>query len=336
MSGKVAEAAVLKRVRTLRRQPFWTLLETAAAEAGGQLHLVGGLLRDWLLGHEAPDIDLLWDSDPERLATALRRHGAEVRLRPAYRSLQARIQGVKLDITAIRSDRYPVPGGIPVIEAAANVETDLARRDFTANAVALALRPDADPRWIDPFDGRADIAAGLLRPLTEQTLSEDPARLLRGIRYLGRYGWQPTGSWEPGLAMGRQPATWTKVAPGRLWAEAVRISLELDPGDIWRRMADQDLLAALFNGPMPRPWPAACRQRRQAVDLPQSPEDQAWLADLLLLEHFAPERVAGLNAHWQIRPDEWNRWLRWQRRVRQAPAGSELDRLHVWVEAHAG
>src|SRR5690606_29666908 len=129
---------------------------------------------------EGPDVDLLWSGDLAELATALRAHGVrEIRERPSFRTMTARIEGHDLDIAAPRRDEYPTPGGPPRIEPVAHVEDDLARRDFTAHAMLVTLPPEGEPRLIDPHDGLADLRARQLRPVGPRTLIEDPMRILR-------------------------------------------------------------------------------------------------------------------------------------------------------------
>lgn len=145
-------------------------------------YLVGGAVRDTLRGAAPVDVDLAVEGEIGSLAWALSDHfGAELLEHERFGTARLAIGGVRIDLARTRSERYLAPGALPKVEPA-TIEEDLARRDFTVNAVALSLGAEAgDP--IDPFDGRADLSTRTIRVLHPRSFLDDPTRLLRAVRY---------------------------------------------------------------------------------------------------------------------------------------------------------
>jgi tRNA nucleotidyltransferase (CCA-adding enzyme) len=155
-----------------------------AAKAPDPIYLVGGAVRDVLLGRGGADLDLVVEGDPEALTVAL---GAEpLASHPRFGTLKVALGDDEIDIAAARRERYTQPGALPTVELGAPIRADLARRDFTVNAMAVPL---ADPReLIDPYDGQADLERGLLRVIHDASFIEDPTRAIRAARYAARFG----------------------------------------------------------------------------------------------------------------------------------------------------
>jgi tRNA nucleotidyltransferase (CCA-adding enzyme) len=152
--------------------------------AGGKpVYLVGGAVRDLLLGQGRADIDLVVEGDAAALATRL---AGEVVKHERFATAKVRLDGHEVDIATARAEFYPHPGALPEVEPTAGIAADLARRDFTINAMALPLR--RDPELIDPHRGREDLEAGLLRVLHARSFEDDPTRALRAARYAARFG----------------------------------------------------------------------------------------------------------------------------------------------------
>ncbi len=159
-------------------------LAAVATAAPDPVYLVGGAVRDLLLGRGRADIDLVVEGDPAALAAAL---GTEpVAAHSRFGTLKVDLDGHEVDIAAARRESYVRPGALPTVELGAPIRTDLARRDFTLNAMAVAL---AEPReLIDPYDGQADLEAGVLRVIHAGSFVDDPTRAIRAARYAARFG----------------------------------------------------------------------------------------------------------------------------------------------------
>jgi tRNA nucleotidyltransferase (CCA-adding enzyme) len=159
-------------------------LAAVAAAAPDPVYLVGGAVRDLILGRGRADIDLVVEGDPAALAAAL---GAEVLTSHSrFGTLKMDWSGEEADLAAARRERYEWPGALPIVDLGAPIRTDLARRDFTVNAMAIPL---ADPEeLLDPYDGQVDLRAGLLRVIHDRSFVDDPTRAIRAARYATRFG----------------------------------------------------------------------------------------------------------------------------------------------------
>jgi poly(A) polymerase len=176
-------------------------LATRFAAAGARLYLVGGVVRDAVLGRPSSDLDFTTDARPDQTeeivsgwADALWTTGKR------FGTIGIQVSGAKcgdpggparrMEITTHRAEAYHPDSRNPEVVFADAVEADLSRRDFTINAMALSL---PDLTLIDPFDGLADLAASRLRtPLSpEESFTDDPLRMLRAARFLAGYGLVP-------------------------------------------------------------------------------------------------------------------------------------------------
>lgn len=147
------------------------------------VYLVGGAVRDLLLGRERADVDLVIVGDAAALATRL---GADPVEHERFATAKVELDGHEVDVATARTETYSEPGALPEVAPASEIEADLGRRDFTINAMALPL--SGEPRLIDPHGGRADLEAGLLRVLHPGSFLDDPTRALRAARYAARFG----------------------------------------------------------------------------------------------------------------------------------------------------
>ncbi|MEY2435272.1 MAG: poly(A) polymerase, partial [Acidimicrobiaceae bacterium] len=168
------------------------------AAADKQLYLVGGIVRDLLAGREIerPDIDLTTDARPEDTKRILEGWADAVwNQGERFGTIGAKRDGRTFEITTHRAEAYDPGSRKPDVAFGDEIEADLSRRDFTVNAMALAL---PEPRLIDPFDGRNDLLVDkcLRTPLApEVSFSDDPLRMLRAARFIAGYGLVP----EPAL-----------------------------------------------------------------------------------------------------------------------------------------
>lgn len=183
---------------------------------------MGGAVRDELLGADAKDADFLVPGvDIEGLRAALEPHGRAEELVVAGRPVGVRFwprdAGVRklvragIELAPPRREVSTGPGRHDfeiVVDPSASVEEDLARRDFTVNAMARRL---ADGTLVDPYGGRADLEAGTLRTVTPSSFAEDPLRLVRGLRFVSQLGLEP----EPQtLAQMREEAASVELVSG--------------------------------------------------------------------------------------------------------------------------
>jgi tRNA nucleotidyltransferase (CCA-adding enzyme) len=197
------------------------------------VYLVGGAVRDLLLGGGRADIDLVVEGDAAALAELL---GAEVVSHERFATAKVKLDGHEVDVASARSESYPHPGALPVVEPAEHVEADLARRDFTVNAMAIPLR--GEPMLIDPHGGRADLDAGLLRVLHPRSFEDDPTRAIRAARYAGRFGF----GLEEGTEELLRKTDLGTVSADRREAELLRLAAEDEPPRAFALLAEWGLV----------------------------------------------------------------------------------------------
>ncbi len=192
----------------------------ALDDAGVPGYLVGGALRDAVGGLAPldPDIDVAVEGE---LAPVLDRLGVEGRTYERFGTATAIVEGRAIDLARTRRESYSRPGALPDVEPA-SIDEDLARRDFTINAMALPLT--GEPELLDPYGGAEDLAAGRLRLLHPGSLVDDPTRALRGARYAARLGLEPDDATSAALAQ----TDLTTVSEDRVTAELWRIGAEAE------------------------------------------------------------------------------------------------------------
>jgi tRNA nucleotidyltransferase (CCA-adding enzyme) len=208
--------------------------------AGGEaVYLVGGAVRDLLLGQGRADIDLVVEGDAVALAARL---GGEVVEHERFSTAKAQLDGHEVDIATARAESYPHPGSLPEVEPTAGIAADLARRDFTINAMAIPLR--RDPELIDPHRGREDLEAGLLRVLHPYSFEDDPTRALRAARYAARFGFELEH--ETAALLGE--ADLSTVSADRRHTELLRLADEVEAVRGFALLAEWGLMAPRANG----------------------------------------------------------------------------------------
>ncbi len=159
--------------------------------AGHECYLVGGTVRDAFLGVSSPDVDLATDAPPDQIRRLLGGWADHLWLQgERFGTIGAERRGLRFEITTFRGDVYRPETRKPEVTYATRIEDDLARRDFTINAMALRL---PDPVLVDPHGGAVDLAARRLRtPVApEASFEADPLRMLRGARFVAGFGLEP-------------------------------------------------------------------------------------------------------------------------------------------------
>jgi tRNA nucleotidyltransferase (CCA-adding enzyme) len=164
-------------------------------ERGTSLYLVGGAVRDLLLERDNLDLDLSVEAEVAPIARALAEttNGRAV-LHDRFGTATVRGRGFHLDLARTRRETYAHPGALPAVEPATFAE-DLARRDFTINAIALRLTTPAG-ELVDPHRGLADLKSAMIRVLHERSFQDDATRMLRAVRYATRLGFKVQRSTE--------------------------------------------------------------------------------------------------------------------------------------------
>jgi poly(A) polymerase len=192
-------AAALERLGSLASSEQVARLSAAFADAGEELALVGGSVRDAFLGAELHDLDFTTGAHPDRILELVRPiASAHWDVGRAFGTIGAVIGEHSVEITTYRSDAYDGETRKPVVEFGDSLEGDLLRRDFTVNAIALRL---PTPVLVDPSGGIEDLVARrLTTPGTpEVSFGDDPLRMMRAARFTSQLGF--TVAEEVGVAM---------------------------------------------------------------------------------------------------------------------------------------
>jgi tRNA nucleotidyltransferase (CCA-adding enzyme) len=152
--------------------------------------LVGGAVRDLMLGSDSVDLDVAVEGDALEIARELAsRLGGDAKEHDRFGTATVRAGDLTVDLATTRRETYAEPGTLPEVEPAPLGE-DLARRDFTINAMAASLDAEALGELVDPHGGREDLESGVIQVLHPGSFTDDPTRLLRAIRYEARFGFR--------------------------------------------------------------------------------------------------------------------------------------------------
>ncbi len=231
---------LLERVLALpAAQPLRSRLGEAAP-----VYLVGGAVRDVLLGGTPFDLDLVVEGDAGAFATSL---GGKLTMHDRFGTSTVALDGFAYDIARSRRETYAYPGALPDVEPASLPE-DLLRRDFTVNAIAVALageRPgelSAAPRALE------DLEAGRLRVLHDLSFVDDPTRLLRLVRYAARLGFDVEPHTRELVSAAIQSDALDTVSGARAGAELRLLAREDDPVRALLALSDLGLDRALHPG----------------------------------------------------------------------------------------
>jgi tRNA nucleotidyltransferase (CCA-adding enzyme) len=162
------------------------LVEAGKTAQGRQarLYLVGGVVRDLLLGRSNLDLDLVVEGDAINLAQALARwKRGKVTPHPRFGTARLQWANRSVDLATARAETYASPGTLPTVRLGASISDDLSRRDFTINAMAAELNPARFGGLLDPHQGRDDLERRCLRVLHEKSFIDDATRIWRALRY---------------------------------------------------------------------------------------------------------------------------------------------------------
>jgi len=161
------------------------------AEKGNfRVYLVGGIVRDLILGRAKFDLDIVVENDAIKFAKLLSGYlGADFRRHHSFRTATVFSSPSKIDLATSRREVYHRWGALPCVEPSC-LKDDLRRRDFTINAIAMSLNKDSFANIIDYFGGVSDLKKGIIRILHENSFLDDPTRLFRGIRFKERFGFK--------------------------------------------------------------------------------------------------------------------------------------------------
>lgn len=228
------------RLGALAASPVVSALADAFERAGYELAIVGGPVRDALLGRKTNDLDFTTNARPDDILHVVKPLAtATWDIGRAFGTIGAKVRGEQIEITTYRADSYDGVTRKPTVEFGDTLEQDLARRDFTVNAMALRV---PGPSLVDPTGGVEDLVATTLRTPGDPAVSfgDDPLRMLRAARFASQLGFSLDPATEQAMAELRE--TLTIVSPERVQGELVKLLRTDDPDHGIRSLVDTGLM----------------------------------------------------------------------------------------------
>jgi len=272
-----------------------TRIARVAARENQPLYLVGGPIRDLLLGRPLVDVDLMLEGDAKVLADAVvaeeHADGLRVVEYPRFGTVRVEAAEAAIDLARLRAESYAQPGALPDVRPG-TLEQDVARRDFAINALVCRLdasRPDKANEIIDLCDGLDDLAARRLRVLHPRSFHDDPSRAWRAARFATRLGFSLDRRSRNALRDALRDGAFGAVSGERFRRELILTFEEAErgahPGRILRLLSDWHVLAALEPGlGVGRDRMAPLRRLGRAVASPEwpTPRWRPWIAGLAI------------------------------------------------------
>ncbi len=249
-SGTRSTQPVFANVRELmiERLPARShiVLEAAgrlADEMGVPVFVVGGIVRDLLLGVSTFDLDLVVEGDGVDFARAFARDtGGQVAVHDRFGTATVTLEeGPRVDIATARKESYAQPAALPLV-VPASIQDDLLRRDFTINALAVRLNAQRFGEMVDACNGQGDLAAQRIRMLHSRSFLDDPTRIFRAIRFEQRLGFRMDRSTLACLRDAIATGVIRRLSAHRLSGELKRMFAERHPGRAIARMGELGVL----------------------------------------------------------------------------------------------
>jgi tRNA nucleotidyltransferase (CCA-adding enzyme) len=190
MRGRASLAYQLEQYLPEQLQQLIGDISTQAEALGQSLYLVGGVVRDLLLGCHSFDVDLVVEGDAIALAQQVTgTSSAKMILHPRFGTAKLSLGDFVIDLASARNETYARPGALPTVTPG-TIKDDIFRRDFSINAMAISLVPSNYGELIDPYRGKEDLEHRLIRILHPRSFTDDATRILRAIRYEQRLGFE--------------------------------------------------------------------------------------------------------------------------------------------------
>lgn len=210
-------------------------------------YLVGGAIRDIILGEEPDDFDFSIECSGENqllICKHLERDIKKITHNEYYHTANFKYKGSEIDIVMSRKESYKGIASKPIVEPS-NIIDDLKRRDFTINSMAIPLYEDSN--LIDPLLGLKDLEDGVIRVIHDKSFRDDPIRIFRGIKYASRFGFCFEGKTLNLIYEALENGCLSYLKPGRIKNEIVDIIDDKNPLRAVSLIAEFDLISSIFN-----------------------------------------------------------------------------------------
>jgi len=268
-----------------------------ADHMGYKVYAAGGVVRDILLDQACLDVDLVVEGDGILLAEELGKiYDSQIRKHQNFGTAEVLFNNdLKIDVATARVEFYAYPAALPQVESS-TLHQDLYRRDFTINAMAIALNENSYGNLVDFFNGREDLQNGTVRVLHNLSFIEDPTRILRAIRFEQRYGFQIEPQTLKFLNETMRRYVLARVSKERIGEELKHILLESEAGSMLRRMEELAVWPCVFPGvdyaEVEPVLKNLSRFIQQISDWGMMLADSRWLVYLIAILHRSDPAVA--------------------------------------------
>lgn len=231
----------------LRHKVFGVVRDIVGV-TGQPAYVIGGFVRDLLLGIPSQDIDIVVQGSGIDLATSVSRRftGSHLSVFKSFGTAMVKAGGAEIEFVGARKESYRADSRKPIVEDG-TIEDDQRRRDFTINALALSLNPDTFGDIVDPFGGIEDLRDGIIRtPLDpDVTFSDDPLRMLRGIRFASRLGFSISPATLEGMK--RMAPRIEIISQERITEELMKaMETSREPSVAWKLLDKEGLLTYIL------------------------------------------------------------------------------------------
>jgi tRNA nucleotidyltransferase/poly(A) polymerase len=309
-------------------------VQTASGQAGVNLFLTGGAMRDMLAGFRIRDLDFAVEGNALKVAKALCEDaGAKTVLEDDNRKSAELVfpTGVTAQIAMSKQEKSARAGGKPQVTPA-TIQEDLRGRDFTCNAIALSLNKASRGLLLDPMNGLADIERHELRATHAYGFYDDPSRLLRLVRFRVRLGFTVEERTQMQVANARDAGVEKTIPPRALGEELRRIAVEDNPADILRALGEAGLLT-LFSPALTGPktnLPGITRFERISRLLPDDARSRtARFGPFLwaLTERLTPKEKQALIAATDMLKAQVDQWQKLEARAKKLETALRSARI---------
>ena len=303
-----------------------------AYSQGQSLYLVGGVVRDLLLGQTNLDLDLVVEGDAINLAQQLIQISqGKITTHPRFGTAKLRWNKWSIDLATARSETYIKPGALPTVEPGL-IDSDLFRRDFTINTMAIYLNPSHYGELIDRHGGIDDLEHRLIRILHEKSFIDDATRIWRGLRYEQRLDFQL----EPNTlkSLKRDIPMLDTISGDRIRHELELILTEKYPEKVLRRAEELKVLPKLHPALKGNGWLEEKFEQARQLSLPDLPPIELYLA--LLVYRLTTEENEQLISHLRL-PKSLTQTLRDTNSLKtrlESLADPELSRSSIYRLLH--
>ncbi|HLJ49406.1 MAG TPA: hypothetical protein VKU01_25510 [Bryobacteraceae bacterium] len=314
-------------------------VQSAATQAGINVFLTGGALRDMLGRYPIVEIDFTAEGNAVKLARTIEQKvGATVTRVDEARKIARMLfpGGIVATIGMARQEKYPKPGSKPQVQQA-TIHEDLRGRDFTINAIALSLNPASKGLLLDPNNGVGDLERRELRAVSNYTLYDDPIRLFRLLRFQVRLGFTISERTKMQYDNAREAGLESKIVPQALLEELHHIANEMNMADVVQILGQEKLLplfsAALVDAGVNTAGLQKLQKIRQMI--PSQPGvhlDCFGLFMVVMTEKLSPKDRSALIKDLGMEKEDVDQWQKLE--VRAKKLEKELKSARLQKPSH--